>query len=295
MDKQFITMRDGKRIYVEIYNEGHQKSLLMLHGGPGEGCGDLQYQAIKLSECFNIIIFDQRGVLRSDKINSDEPFGLDFLVDDCEELKEKLRIDRWSVLGHSFGGELALLYAIRYPASVHKVIFECPTFHYPASIRSICIKSIKIAEEAGMFDYTKEIREFIDNNTNAKLLTDFMRKTQTVISRLVPRIEILQEVENSNRLENVEDEQWENGNIHFERLQNEGKMNENMMPLISRMKCPSLLIKGKFDPVCFEEQLDFYMKNSINGNIIIFDNSDHRPHDEEPIKFTETITQFLDN
>lgn len=295
MEKRFVKLRDGKRIYVEIYSKGHKSTLLMLHGGPGEGCFDFQYQAIKLSEYFNVVIFDQRGVLRSDKIKADEDFGLEHLVDDCENLKNILDINSWSVLGHSFGGELTLLYEIKYPSSVDKVIFECPTFYYPMSIRSIYAKCIEIAEKGGMVDYAKEIKSFMDSNTDIKLITDNMRKIQFDISKVAPKIVVSEEVERINNPIDVTVEQWENGKIHFTKLQEEGKMNENMMPLISKMKCPSLLILGKTDPVCFHEQQEYYSKYSINGCIITFDNSDHRPHDEEPDKFTETVIKFLNN
>jgi proline iminopeptidase len=265
----------------------------MLHGGPGEGCFDFQYQAMRLSEFFNVVIFDQRGVLRSDKIEENEDFGLEHLVDDCEDLKNILGIDSWSVLGHSFGGEIALLYELKYPLSVKKVIFECPTFYYPMSIRSIYIKCINVAEKVGMIKFAKEIREFIDNTTDIGILSDNMRKVISEIMKVDRKIEISQEVERMNNPVDIVDDQWANGKIHFNRLQKEGKMNENMISLISEMKCPSLLILGKYDPVCFEEQREFYMENSIDGSIVTFDNSDHRPHDEEPNKFLETVIKFL--
>lgn len=295
MEKRFITLRDGKKIYVEIFNNGHKNNLLMLHGGPGEGCFGFQYQAIKLSEYFNVFTFDQRGVLRSDKINDDEDFGLEQLVDDCEDLKNVLGINNWSVLGHSFGGEIALLYEIKYPLSVDKVIFECPTFYYPMSIRSIYAKCIEIAEKGGMIDYAKEIKTFIDSNNDIKLIANNIRKVQIAINKVAPKIVVSEEIESINEPKDITDEQWENGKIHFERLQKEGKINKNMIHLISNMKCPSLLILGKTDPVCFKEQQEYYSNSLINGSTIIFEKSDHRPHDEEPDKFTKTIRDFLSN
>ncbi|GKX67309.1 alpha/beta fold hydrolase [Inconstantimicrobium mannanitabidum] len=295
MEKRYITLRDGKRIYAEIYRGGHQLNLLMLHGGPGEGCGDFRYQAIKLSEHFNVFIFDQRGVLRSDKIGEDESFGLEFLVDDCENLKQILGVSSWSILGHSFGGEIALLYSLKYPSSVDKVIFECPTFYYPMSIRSIYIKCINIAQQAGMIQFAKEIKEFIDNTTDIEVLTEHMREVVIATMKFDRKIEVLQEIEETNSIIDATYDQWQNGKIHFDRLQKEGKINENMIPLIEKIECPSLLILGKYDSVCFDEQREFYLKNSINGNIVMFDNSDHRPHNEEPTKFTEIVVDFVNN
>jgi proline iminopeptidase len=246
MEKCFVSLRDGKKIYVEIYNKGHKDNLLMLHGGPGEGCGDFRYQAIKLSEFFNVITFDQRGVLRSDKIEINEQFGLDYLVDDCENLKNIIGINRWHILGHSFGGEIALIYATKNPESLGKVIFESPSFCYPMAIKNFYKKCIEIAQQDGNYQYARKLNEFINNTDNIKLLADSMKKIPIdIIKRADHKSKTSPKIESINSIRDIKEEQWQNGRIHFERLQEEGKMNENFMPLISRMKCSSLLILGK--------------------------------------------------
>ncbi|MFL1673527.1 alpha/beta fold hydrolase [Paenibacillus dendritiformis] len=77
----------GKNLYVEHWGQAHQEALLYLHGGPGASCLDFSvYQAKELSKRIRVISMDQRGVLRSDPIEEDEPFGLDDLIRDCEVL-----------------------------------------------------------------------------------------------------------------------------------------------------------------------------------------------------------------
>ncbi|QJD83251.1 hypothetical protein [Cohnella herbarum] len=44
------------------------------------------------------------GVLRSDPILTDEPFGLNEIIKDLEELRIQLVISKWKLLVHSFGG-----------------------------------------------------------------------------------------------------------------------------------------------------------------------------------------------
>lgn len=294
MKKQLLTMRDGKKIYAQIYDKGHKGFLLMLHGGPGQGCYDFQYQAAKLSESINVIIFDQRGVLRSDKLEDNEPFGLDHIIDDCENIKSILGINSWSILGHSFGGMLALLYAAKYPKSVDKVIFESPSFNLPMSINSLYLRTIEIAEAQGKLDYANELKEFINNNSGLKSLTDNVGQIPDEIrDEVYYDCEPLEEVSEINDLTDITEQHWENGKIHFDRLLSEGKINDNFIPLLSNLQCPSILILGQYDPICCKEQQEYYIKNSMNSKIIMFDKSGHTPHNDEPYKFTDIVTDFL--
>lgn len=107
----FIKVR-GKSLYVEIHGNEESPPLLYLHGGPGESCYEfMAHQADRLSERLRLIGMDQRGVWRSEAIEEDEPLSIHDLVEDCEQLREQLGIQKWAVLGHSFGGLLGVLYA----------------------------------------------------------------------------------------------------------------------------------------------------------------------------------------
>lgn len=107
----------------------------------GESCYDFSFhQAERLKDSLYVIMIDQRGVCRSEVI-SEEPFGLIDLVEDAEELRKALQIEKWSVIGHSFGGYVALLYASAYPSSIQKIIFEGPTFDFALTSRALLQKT----------------------------------------------------------------------------------------------------------------------------------------------------------
>ena len=126
----------GKKIYYEIYGEEHSDTLLYLHGGPGASCLDFVNQAKALSRQIRIIILDQLGVLRSDAIAEDEDYSMEYQVEMFEEMRKSFGIGKWSILGHSYGGMLAVLYAHCYPESIHKVILDCPSLWFEDSARS---------------------------------------------------------------------------------------------------------------------------------------------------------------
>ena len=83
---------------------------------------DFVNQAKALSEKMKVVIFDQLGVLRSEAIAENESYSMEYQIEMVEELRRLLGIEKWSILGHSYGGMLAVLYAYIYPNSIHKVI-----------------------------------------------------------------------------------------------------------------------------------------------------------------------------
>lgn len=85
--------------------------MLYLHGGPGASCLDFHNQAQSIGKYCNVIAIDQYGVLRSDAISDAENYGMEIQIEMLERLRVQLGINKWSLLGHSYGGMLAALYA----------------------------------------------------------------------------------------------------------------------------------------------------------------------------------------
>ncbi len=111
----------GKKLYVEFRGNPTLPPLLYLHGGPGSSCYDFMYfQAERLEKYFYLIGVDQRGTLRSEALEVDESLSPMDIVNDVEELRKDLNLPTWSILGHSFGGIVATLYAMHYPKSIEK-------------------------------------------------------------------------------------------------------------------------------------------------------------------------------
>jgi pimeloyl-ACP methyl ester carboxylesterase len=90
--------------------------LLFVHGGPGQGAYPfMALQGDLLSDGLRVIGLDQRGVDRSAPLPAGAGLTIAELVEDCEAVRHELGVDRGVVLGQSFGGILALRYAVTYP------------------------------------------------------------------------------------------------------------------------------------------------------------------------------------
>jgi proline iminopeptidase len=108
-------------LYVDVV--GHGYPLLLMHGGPGgDHCTMLPFK--HCADQFTLIFYDHRCNGRSTGAPVSS-MTWENLTTDADALRQRLGYDKWAVLGHSFGGQVALEYALRYPDSLsHLVLLD---------------------------------------------------------------------------------------------------------------------------------------------------------------------------
>ena len=104
---------------------GKGKPILIINGGPGMNSEGFASLAKELSKNNLAIIYDQRGTGAS-KIDtiSVETMTMELMLEDIESLRKHLNLEKWTVLGHSFGGMLASYYTSKYPEKVTSLILS---------------------------------------------------------------------------------------------------------------------------------------------------------------------------
>jgi proline iminopeptidase len=110
----------GARIWYRTLGRG--EPVVLLHGGPGADHTDFLPYLAPLARHFRLVLFDQRGCGRSERLADTRRYSLKGMVADLEALRKHLGIEQWNVLGHSFGGILAQAYAVRHPRRVTRLI-----------------------------------------------------------------------------------------------------------------------------------------------------------------------------
>lgn len=118
-----LDVGDGHSIYYERAGKPGGKRAVFLHGGPGGGCNAEQRRLFN-PDVYDILLFDQRGCGRSKPYASLECNTTWHLVADIEKLREQLGVERWLVLGGSWGSTLALAYAQTHPDRVSELILR---------------------------------------------------------------------------------------------------------------------------------------------------------------------------
>ena len=121
-----LEVADGNRVYWESCGNPRGKPAVVLHGGPGSGCTPWHRRLFDPTK-YRVVLFDQRNCGRSTPHASDPDTDLASnntanLVADIERIRLHLGIERWLVIGGSWGSTLALSYAESYPNRVTEVI-----------------------------------------------------------------------------------------------------------------------------------------------------------------------------
>jgi proline iminopeptidase len=120
-DKGSYVDVEGARLFVRSMGSG--EPLVIVHGGPGMSHDYLTPQMIDLlSSDYRLIFYDQRASGRSTGRDDTSRLTMSQFVRDLELLREKLSIGQLNLLGHSFGGLLAMYYAVSYPGKVSKLL-----------------------------------------------------------------------------------------------------------------------------------------------------------------------------
>ncbi len=126
-----LETRDGHSIYWEACGNQAGIPALYLHGGPGSGFSPGQRRFFD-PDRYRAILFDQRGSGRSRPLASDPDADLrtnttGHLIEDIEALRVLHDIDRWTVLGMSWGTTLGLAYAQTHPHRVQAMVLALVT------------------------------------------------------------------------------------------------------------------------------------------------------------------------
>lgn len=110
-------------LYIEECGNPDGQPVIMIHGGPGGGCTELDRRLFN-PERYRIILMDQRGCGRSSPSGELQHNTTQHLIDDLERIRELLQIPRWSVSGGSWGSTLSLVYAQTHPDVVQSLVLR---------------------------------------------------------------------------------------------------------------------------------------------------------------------------
>jgi proline iminopeptidase len=118
-----LDVGDGHQVWFETQGSPEGKPAVFLHGGPGSGCNPYQHALFDPAIHYAVFV-DQRGAGRSLPHGKRHANTTAHLVEDLERVRHHLQIERWLVVGGSWGATLALAYAMAHPFCVTGIVLR---------------------------------------------------------------------------------------------------------------------------------------------------------------------------
>ena len=275
----FVENGDCKT-YFRIFGTG--KPILIINGGPGMNSDGFVTLAKILSKNNQTIIYDQRGTGKSvlEKING-TTVTMKLMAEDLERLRKHLKVEKWTILGHSFGGMLASYYATIYPEHIESLILSS-SGGIDLELRSNAGRSMMSrlnAQETDSLNYWNRRIDDGDTSFHAKLHRGLALAPAYLYDRQYIPV-IAERLTQSNMKVN---------GIVWNDLQ---KIRFDCREKLQSFTAPVLIIQGKQDII--EEKIAIKAKNTFkNSSLVIIDKCSHYGWLDQPdIYFTE-INKFI--
>lgn len=167
-------------LYLKEFGNKQDPTIIFLHGGPGYNSSMFEYLAAeKLSnEGFFVICYDRRGEGRSQDPNAKYNFAQS--IEDINSILNNHDIKKVNLIGHSFGGVLAVKYAQSNPEKTNSIILVGAAINFQQTFKNIISKSKNIYQEKGDAQNLKYISmlENIDTTSMQYATYSFMHAMQ---------------------------------------------------------------------------------------------------------------------
>ena len=273
---------DGAKLYTRTFGKG--KPLLVIHGGPGLSQDYLLPQLNQLAETHRVIFYDQRGGGRSTGEITSETMTVERFVKDIEAIRNAMGLERFCILGHSWGGFIAMQYAIAHPEAVEKLILS-------NSIPATSKETLLFAQEARrrFTPFAEEMSRvenspaFLQGDPQAR--EKQLRLLFSVFVHATRDVELL-----SLRMTPTASQNYSKINPIFTK----GTLLQpyDLTEKLKELKIPTLIIHGEADPIPLSsaEQIHQAIPNS---QLVLIKACGHFPYVEQPQSFFNTLNEFL--
>ena len=272
---------------IELFNTSYRvfgsgDPLLIINGGPGMNSDGFAPIAKEIAAMgFQTIIYDQRGtgLSKLNKIDS-TTITMDLMVDDIENLRKKLKIKKWSVFGHSFGGIMATYYLSKHPSSIDKVIFSSSggvNMNFLQYLGDRYNQLLTKAEQDSLTYYENaDLSEEEKISSRAKILAKayvFDKSHAPVIAQRLTQLD-----------------RKINGLVIDDLLRIKFDFTYKMLGC----KVPVLVIQGKDDIIMVETAQEIF-DSFGNAKMVLLDNCGHYGWLDAREKFMSSVNEFLGN
>jgi proline iminopeptidase len=288
--KSYVDGYDGVRLrYVLDGTTGD--TIIVLHGGPGLTLETLRPDLAPLARRHHLLHFDQRGSGYSELPDS-AGLTAEAMVEDIEAVRRHFGLERVTLLGHSWGGGLALLYAMRYPARVDRLVLvgSLPLRGAPWIERYVAIQKARrgAGDDARMAALDSVILAAPDPHPACR---EQMRLFLRGVAATPAQAGRITGDGCAATSENLREHGRMNGLVWQSFADTTG--NWDWRGLTAELTMPALVVHGADDPLLLDSAKEL-AAGLANARLVVIPGAGHYPHAEQPKAFFPPVEAFLD-
>ena len=271
---------NGTELYYQIIGSG--EPIVIVHGGPGLSHNYFLPSLKSLSDKHRLIFYDQRASGKSDLNINSESITLDNFVRDIDELRNSLGIEKLNLMAHSWGGILAMKYAIMFPNKIKSLILINSV---GASSEIVNQSNLELAKRFTRKDSIQRVKIF-----NSE---EFKERKPKAIESLM-KIGFKHQFYNKTYIDSLNLSLNNNYIKTSQLLQNLAKdlTEYDFHSDLKSIQCPTLLIYGNYDPLTQLAAPKIH-KSIDNSKLIILDKCGHFPFIEKQNEFNKVLIDFM--
>ena len=265
-------------LFVKVVGSGYP--LLLMHGGPG-----LDHTTLlplqPLADQFTLIFYDHRCNGRSEGAGVTS-MTWENLTADADALRQALGFERWAVLGQSFGGNVALEYALRYPSSLsHLVLMDTGADQWWVNQNAPEI----LAKRGYSAAAVQAARRFYSGRLEPGEVTRTVMRFAKAYSYRFNPLAVLYEILFGPR-QKMRPEALVFG---YSRLLD----GWNVMDRLGEIRLPTLVLAGRHDFLFPPEHQAILADRIPDARLVLIERAGHNPQMERPAEAIEEIRRFL--
>ena len=271
-----VTARTMLLVSVDLHctQEGEGLPLIVHHGGPGLDQTVIAPHLRPLAQHMQLICYDHRGSGRSASAQGPDPYKIDRFVGDLEALARTMDVRPFALLGHSFGGIVALHFALAHPELLTHLILVCT----PAS-----------------HDFVQDVEDALPGHLEQEALAELSSLQDSKPSDYVMRrsLELLAPIyfHDPARVSELGLDSVQFGpetQAVWDSLKG-----FDLRPKLNEIQVPTLVIAGDSDLSVTPERARETADALPDGKLLMIKDSGHYPFIEQPEAFLSGVLQFL--
>jgi proline iminopeptidase len=272
---------NGTELYVKRMGSG--EPVVVVHGGPMLDHSYLLPHLAPLAETHELIFFDQRLSGRSAPHVDSASVRIATFVEDIEQLRRSLGLDRIHLMGHSWGGLLAMHYAIRYPQNLRSLIL----------LNSMSASSEIWRQEETVLAQRITAADSIEREA-IRQTEAFARQDPEAIARML-RVSYRPQFSDTSRINEL---QLYVPDDYAQRSRQFAHMMVDLTDFdlhadLADVTVPTLILYGSHEPAA-ELSGPLLDRQLPNSELVILEGVGHFPFIEQPEAFIDAVSSFLE-